>query len=135
MHIHPHFGEPWPFPAESAAFLKRFSAIFAALLAFALFGGTLLPLLGHGIVLFLEVLELACDRLLEAVFGLEPRTAQIVTAWGALTLFLLGSAYCVKRVIAAFAALKAKLFAEHGPAEPVLALLVRLNPDRNDHLR
>lgn len=131
MYTHHHFGEP----LSSAAFLKRSMAFLAFVLALGMFGGTLLPIVGHGIILFLEVLELLSDRLLEAVFGLEPRTAQIVTAWGALIVFLLGSAYCVKCAAAAFAGLKSKLFEDHGPAESALALLVRLNPDRNDRLR
>lgn len=52
------------------------------------FGGTLLSLFGHGVILCLEVLELLFEHFVESVFEVSPRTAQVITAWTGLLAFL-----------------------------------------------
>lgn len=50
------------------------------------FGDLLLPLLGQGLHLLIEVVEAALEHLLEHAFGLKPRQAQFVLAYSALIL-------------------------------------------------
>jgi len=70
-----------PLARIGAHTLAKILLAIAVLLAF---GGTLLPLLGHGLILCLEVLELLVEHLIESVFAVSPRTAQIITAWTGL---------------------------------------------------
>lgn len=64
-----------------------------------IFGGTLLPLFGHGVLLCLEVLELLFEHFIESVFGVGPRTAQIITAWTGLFAFLILLLEVAKRLV------------------------------------
>jgi hypothetical protein len=70
------------------AFLFAFLA--AALL---LYGDILLPLLGHGLHVLIEVLELSFEHFVEWAFGLAGHQAQMVTGW---TGFLLAAYLAVK---------------------------------------
>lgn len=83
-------------------------AVCAAVLV--LFWDSLLPLLGHGLHVLVEVVELALEHALEKLFGLSPRQAQTVLAWSALGLVLYGAAWALLKAHAAalrtFAALK-----------------------------
>jgi hypothetical protein len=62
------------------------AAIGLALLALILWGDTLLPLLGHGLHVLIEVVESALEHLLESAFHFSPRQAQVVIAWSGLAL-------------------------------------------------
>jgi len=73
----------------------------AGLAVLALFWDSLLPALGHGLHLLVEVVELALEHLLEKLFGLTPRQAQTVLAWSALGLFLYGAAWALRKAYAA----------------------------------
>ncbi len=55
-----------------------------------LFGDSLLPIIGHLFHVLIEVAESAIEHLLEAVFGLSPRQAQMVLfySWLLITIYL-----------------------------------------------
>ncbi|HWP01526.1 MAG TPA: hypothetical protein VNL74_13040 [Methylococcus sp.] len=61
------------------------------------FGDTLLPLVGHGLHVLVEIIELALEHLLEAAFGLSPRQAQTVLAWGGLMIVLFLSVHFIRK--------------------------------------
>jgi len=58
----------------------------AALAVLILFGDALLPLLGHGLYLLVEVIEQGSEDLLEWAFGLSTRQSQVLIVWGGLPL-------------------------------------------------
>jgi hypothetical protein len=61
------------------------------------FGDTLLPLVGHGLHVLIEIIELTLEHLLEAAFGLSPRQAQTVLAWGGLMVVLFLSVQFIRK--------------------------------------
>lgn len=67
--------------ASESGRLKKIALVSAGAIVFVLFWDTVLPALAHLIILGLEVLEALMDHMLESVFGLDPWTAQLVTAW------------------------------------------------------
>ena len=69
-------------------------ATFAVLI---LFGDSLLPLLGDGLHLLLEVIESSLEHSLESSFGLTPRQAQISIAWTGLALVVWLSWYLSRK--------------------------------------
>jgi hypothetical protein len=73
-----------------------FACVAAALLPY---WDSLLHLLGEALHLGIEVLELSFEHSVEAVFGLSPRDAQVVTAWTGLGLavYLLRRGYLAAR--------------------------------------
>lgn len=62
---------------------KAIGLIAASAILFV-FGDTLVPMLGHGLYLLIEVLEQALEDILEAAFGLSKRQSQIVLFWTGL---------------------------------------------------
>jgi hypothetical protein len=64
------------------------AGIVLASLALILFGDTLLPLIGHGLHVMIEVIELTLEHFLEWAFDLSPRQAQVAIAWSGLALAL-----------------------------------------------
>lgn len=89
---------------------KTFGGL-AGLAVLLVFWDSLLPLLGEGLHLLVEVVEVALEHLLEKLFHLTPRQAQTILAWSALGLCLYGIAWLSRKVyalaLAAFLALKA----------------------------
>lgn len=79
---------------------KRTATISSGLLALWLFSDTLLPLIGEGLHLLIEVVELAFEHLLEWAFGLSRRTAQMVTFWTGFLLISYALFRLVRRIIA-----------------------------------
>jgi hypothetical protein len=63
-----------------------------------LFGDTLLPWLGHGLHVVIEVVELGLEHFLEHAFGLSPRGAQIVIAWTGLALVICLSVWAIRKI-------------------------------------
>lgn len=53
----------------------------SVVLALLFFGDALLPLLGHGLYLLVEFVEQGSEDLLEFVFGVSTREAQILIVW------------------------------------------------------
>ena len=53
-----------------------------------LFGDILLPFIGHLLLLGLEVIEALLDQAIEHVFGVDPWTSQLITAWTGFFAFL-----------------------------------------------
>lgn len=76
---------------------KRIAAMTIAALSLWFFGDTLLPLIGHGLHLLIEVVELAFEHLLEWVFGLSRRAAQAITFWTGFILIVYGSFRLLRR--------------------------------------
>jgi hypothetical protein len=70
-------------------------AICAVLVIFAMFWDVLLPLLGEGLHVLVEFVEVMLERLLEFLFNWTPRQAQTLLAWSAV--FLVG--YGIMRLI------------------------------------
>jgi hypothetical protein len=96
-------------PASNANPRFKKSVILAGLvLTLFLFGDTLLPVLIHGIILLLEVLEALSDHILESVFGLSPWTAQLITAWTGFFIFLALFAIASFRIRRAYQVLKGR---------------------------
>ncbi|WGS87221.1 hypothetical protein [Methylomonas sp. UP202] len=56
-------------------------AYFVAALVMLGFGDTLLPLIGHGVHVAIEIVEWLLEHWLEAAFGLSPRQAEIAVFW------------------------------------------------------
>lgn len=98
----------WP-----AAFVQipfRKAAAYGALaVTFAVFGDSLLEIGGHGLLLFLEVLESFLDHSLEALFHLDPWRAQLVTAWTGFFIFLGIMAMAVRWLRGKYLYFKARL--------------------------
>lgn len=91
--------------------LKRPAIYLAAAAMLVLFGGVLLPLLGHIVIICLEVMELLLENFLEAVFGLELHDAQMVTAWTGFIVFTVLLIELGKRVARSVEDAKSKLVA------------------------
>lgn len=70
------------------------------------FGDLVLPWLGHLAFLLLETVEVSLERLLEHVFSLTPRGAQVVIAWSALGLLIAGLVWAVRRACRKFQELR-----------------------------
>jgi len=100
------FSSRWTPP--SSARMRHFAVYAAVLAALVLFGDVLLPLLGHGLILFLEVLELLFERAMEHFFHLDPWRAQLVTAWTGLLALLAILTYLSWRARRIYRAWKAK---------------------------
>jgi hypothetical protein len=84
-------------------------AIYLALAAaLILFGNVLLPLLGHVVIVCLEVMELLFENFLEAVFGIELHLAQMITAWTGFILFSVLLIELLKRIMATMHRFKVK---------------------------
>ena len=68
-------------------------------LVFWLFGGVILGTILHMLHILIEVLELALEHLLEALFHVEGHTAQMYTAWVGFTIFMMLAAciWCCAR--------------------------------------
>ena len=69
---------------------NKFVLLGASILVLIFFGDILLPWLGHILFILLEAVEEALDVLLETVFALTPRSAQMVVAWIGLVLLVYG---------------------------------------------
>jgi hypothetical protein len=63
---------------------RKAIGLIAASAILLVFGDTLVPMLGHGLYLLIEVLEQALEDILEAAFGLSKRQSQIVLFWTGL---------------------------------------------------
>jgi hypothetical protein len=82
---------------------RKKAAIVLAFPVLILWGDTLLPALGHGLHVLIEIIELTLEHFLEWAFHLSPRQAQVVIAWSGLllaiylTVILLRKAYRAAR--------------------------------------
>lgn len=83
----------------------KLASMAVAFTVLILFSDSLLPLLGHGLYLLLEVLEQGAEDLLEFVFGLSTRQAQVTLVWVGLP--ILGF-FLWQRLRKPFAAAKAR---------------------------
>jgi len=116
--------KPW-LAVQAGALWRRIDRKVAAIamvsLSLILFGDTLVPLIGHGLHVLIEVVESALEHLLESAFHLSPRQAQVVIAWSGLalvsylTVILSRKAYRAAR--RAFFAARARLRALAGSAQ------------------
>jgi hypothetical protein len=88
--------------------LKKPLILTGVFLAVVLFGDKLLPVLVHGIILFLEILEALSDHILESVFGLSPWTAQLITAWTGFFIFVALFAFALVRIRRAYQVMKGR---------------------------
>ena len=84
---------------------KQTVGIAAAFAALILFGDALLPLLGHGLFLLVELTEQETENLLEFAFGLSTREAQILIVWVGLPV---ACVLCWRLLRKPLAALKAR---------------------------
>ncbi|CAI8883300.1 hypothetical protein [Methylocaldum szegediense] len=85
--------------------IKR-SLTVLVLLVIALQVDTVLSLLLEGIHILVEVVELAAEHLLEALFGLTTRASQVVTAWLGFAVFLAALPFIVRKIKALLSRLK-----------------------------
>ncbi|WP_133716387.1 hypothetical protein [Methylocaldum gracile] len=76
------------------------SLITLVLLVIAFQGDAVFAFLLEGLHLFVEVVELASEHLLETHFGLSTRSAQMVTAWFGLVVFLGLSPFIIRKIMA-----------------------------------
>ncbi len=70
----------------------------AAILVLIFSGDILLPWFGHLLFLLLEAVEATLDVLLETVFALTPRSAQMVVAWAGLVLLMYGVVVAIHKI-------------------------------------
>lgn len=84
--------------------------------ALILFGDTLIPLVGHMLLLCLEVLEATFDHFVESVFHVDSWTSQLITAWTGFFVFLIILAFAVRWVRRMYRDVKERFTAWcHGP--------------------
>jgi di/tricarboxylate transporter len=76
------------------------SLITLVLLVIAFQGDAVFSFLLEGLHLFVEVVELASEHLLETHFGLSTRNAQMITAWFGLVAFLSLSPFIIRKIMA-----------------------------------
>lgn len=90
-------GVSWVFPAEVHR-VRKVAAYSLGAGIVILFGDVLLPFAWHLLILALEVLEALMDHALESLFGLDPWTAQLITAWTGFFVALTVSVMAVRKV-------------------------------------
>ena len=93
---------------------KKPAFYFVLALLLTVFGNVLLPLLGHMVILCLEVLELLFENFLEAVFGIELHDVQRITAWTGFIVFSILLIELAKRITVIAQRVKSKLLQSNG---------------------
>lgn len=90
------------------AYTRRSLLMLGTLTSLALFWQTVLPVILHGCLYALEILEQITDDILESL-GVEGYTAQLVTAWLGLTVFIIMTAWAYRKTTRHWDTIQARL--------------------------